>query len=136
MTVPHTPGTLAFNESEYEPNRFTIGVDGKWLMSIQHNGEQLVEVQRANMQRLVDCWNASLGVTDEMLEAFEVDLDRIVQTSTEIARQRDALLDTLKGLQGRLLRSIKAGASASEAYDSFYQQDVDDAITQTTRATS
>jgi hypothetical protein len=68
MTL-HTTGTMTFKESEYEPNRFTIGVDGNWLMGIQHNGEQTVLRQRENMRRLAACWNACYGIPTEVLEA-------------------------------------------------------------------
>ena len=37
-----------------EPNRYTIfGENGRWLMSVLHNGEQGVPEQRENIQRLV-----------------------------------------------------------------------------------
>jgi hypothetical protein len=55
----------------------------------------------------------------------------IIKTACELAdvkAQRDELLDTLKDLQGRLLRCAATGASASEAFDSFYQEVVDSAI--------
>ena len=42
------------------------------------------------------------------------------------------LLEVLKELDGRLLRCCAAGASASEAYDSFYQDVVQAAINKAT----
>lgn len=68
----HTPGNLTFSIVEYEPNKYTIGSNGNWLMSIQHNGEHPTETQIANIQHLVGCWNSGmqlewLEVTPELL---------------------------------------------------------------------
>lgn len=67
--APHTPGKLAYTESEYEPNRFTVGIIGeRWLLAVQHNGEQDIRTQRENVRRLVACWNACDGIPTETLK--------------------------------------------------------------------
>lgn len=65
----HSAGELTFTESEIEPNRFAIQASGNWLMSITHNGEQVELRQRANLRRLVACWNAFEGVSTETIES-------------------------------------------------------------------
>lgn len=69
MTTPHTPGPLTTHEDAFEPNRFRLHNDGNWLMSILHNGEQLVEKQRENVRRLAACWNACQGIDTDALES-------------------------------------------------------------------
>ena len=98
MSANHTPGQLAFIESPYEANRFTIKIGKDWLMAVQHNGHQHTPEQRENMRRTVACWNACEGIdTDE--------LERIAATGgmlgpredvARIAAQRDALLAALQ----------------------------------------
>ena len=71
MTIEHTDSDLTCAEVIHESNQFMIytGPVAKWLMRVQHNGEQLVEKQRANLRRMVACWNACKGITTESLEA-------------------------------------------------------------------
>lgn len=63
-THPH----LTTLEDPHEPNIFHVHAEGNWLLKIQHNGEQLVEKQRENTQRLAACWNACMGVSTQWLE--------------------------------------------------------------------
>jgi len=96
--MSHTPGKLAYQESQYEPNRFTIGVDGKWLMSIQHNGEQMPETQRENVRRLAACWNACEGIPTETLEehALGVIGAEHSQQTYHTKHERDSLMTAAK----------------------------------------
>lgn len=99
MNTQHTMGTLEFNESPHEANRFGINVFGhNWLMSILHNGMQLVEVQRANMRRLVACWNACDGIATEKLEKVAGDTAPVFALLMETATERDALLAAITRL--------------------------------------
>jgi len=100
----NTPGKLAYAESEHEPNRFTIGADGKWLMSIQHNGEPLVETQRENMRRLVAAWNACEGSSTEWLE-FQSSVERAYQAGPPEPLETRYATELLKGV--RLLDACK-----------------------------
>lgn len=103
--APHTvhdQGELTFAESQYEPNRFTIGLNGKWFMSIQHNGEQLVERQRENMRRLVACWNACQGTSTESLEQNGVvDFQTVVEANKVTAATTEALKAQLRALEAK-----------------------------------
>ena len=60
----HTPGPWVWAESTYEPNKFSIGTDSGWLASVQHNGEQLVERQRANV--------SLIAAAPDLLSALEL----------------------------------------------------------------
>jgi len=78
--MPHTPGPWFYRE-QGEANSYAIthykerrkAVD--WLLALQHNGEQLDEEQRANMQlicaapellvALQDAWDFIENVTDD-----------------------------------------------------------------------
>jgi hypothetical protein len=109
--MSHTKANLTYTESEHEPNRFTIGANGEWLMAIQHNGEQMPETQRENVRRLVACWNACEGSSTKWLE-FQNDPDRVeqfgepepfetrytiaLQTAVRVMDQRDQLLAALQ----------------------------------------
>lgn len=91
--MSHTPGKLAYTESEHEPNRFSIGtIGGGWLLAIQHNGEQMAEAQRENVRRLVACWNACDGIYTEKLEKASGDISPVFALLMETSAQRDALL--------------------------------------------
>jgi hypothetical protein len=68
MTDNHATGRLEWSESPTEANMFSIGADGKWLMHLRHNGEQLVEQQRVNFRRMVACWNACRHISTQSLE--------------------------------------------------------------------
>lgn len=109
----HTEGALTFSESEYEPNRFTIYANGKWLLCIQHNGEQTMPQERENMRRMAACWNACEGSSTEWLEfqcnpdaveqfgarePFETRYTNELRAAVKIKEQRDELLASLKEL--------------------------------------
>lgn len=100
----HTQGKLEYSESPFEANRFGINVKGHhWLMSILHNGEPLVEVQRENMRRLVACWNACEDIDTNMLEGFSPRFlatypDRVLAERRALEAQRDELLVALRGI--------------------------------------
>lgn len=97
MNPNHTPGRLEWAESPYEANLFSIGADGKWLMSVRHNGEPLVQQQRENMRRLVACWNACEGLSTEALERSCV-AAAMVQHAAQIEVQRYDLHKALRAL--------------------------------------
>jgi len=69
----HTPGRILYHENG-EANSHALleagedGEPGNWLMTLQHNGHQTTERQRANLRRLVACWNACLNLPTDMLE--------------------------------------------------------------------
>lgn len=68
MTL-HTTGKMTWHESTIEANVYQLRIDGHWLLSVRHNGEQMPEKQRENMRRLAACWNACEGIRTEVLEA-------------------------------------------------------------------
>lgn len=114
---------LEYEESAREANRFSVGIKGRgWLLSILHNGEQLVEVQRNNMRRLVACWNACAGIDTQMLDGFSPGF---------LARYPDRALAERRTLEGhknelltRLVQAIEAsGCSVSGPTDSRAAED-------------
>lgn len=51
-TIAPTQGKLTIR-ADGEANRYTIiGPDGRWLATIQHNGEQLLDQQLANVKAM------------------------------------------------------------------------------------
>lgn len=94
-TVSHQPGTLAWREDPHEANRFTLGLNGRWLLSAQHNGEPLVDTQRANMRRLAACWNACEGLPTDVLEREPYIGMASYTMRMQAERERDAALATL-----------------------------------------
>lgn len=61
--MAQVPEKLDWEENQYEPNKFVLGSDGKWLVSIQINGELLVEQQRTLM--------AVIAAAPELLDALK-----------------------------------------------------------------
>lgn len=97
MTIEHTEGDLQFAEVIHEANQFMIytGPVAKWLMRIQHNGEQLMEKQRANLRRMVACWNACKCITTESLEANgAAGYEHTVALTKQLSEVRTVLLST------------------------------------------
>jgi hypothetical protein len=63
MSAPHTPGPWTVRE-DGDANHYTlIGPDGRWLVSLLHNGEALTERQRANL--------LLMAAAPDLLEAVE-----------------------------------------------------------------
>lgn len=113
----HTGGALIFAESEYEPNRFTIGANGKWLMSIQHNGEQTMPQQRENMRRMAACWNACEGIPTEVLQANQAGgLPWRVADQIEARVMRDELLKALQDLVKVCKLALDYGGRTTEYF--------------------
>jgi hypothetical protein len=99
--MSHITANLTYTEAWHEPNQFTILTNNKWLMSIQHNGEQLVEVQRENMRRMVACWNAcELMPTKDIEELAEIGQGVINLTvfASDMNEERDKLLEALQAI--------------------------------------
>lgn len=99
MSAQHTQATLSVWENPYEANSFQLRGDVHWLLSVRHNGEQIMDVQRENMRRLAACWNACDGIPTEALEkgrmspdAFEANESRADKAEALV----DKLLDALK----------------------------------------
>ncbi len=99
----HNPEKLKFRISAYDPNRYliVIGENSKWLMSIQHSGEQVEARQIANMRRLVACWNACQGSSTDWLE-FQNDKERV------------DLFGLPEPFQTRFINELKRGVKAME----------------------
>lgn len=126
--IQPTQGRITFKEDGDANHYSMLTEDGRWWLAILANGEQTSARQVANFRRLAACWNACDGVSTEVLEDTTSSEREILHHYVAMKAQRDELLDTLKDLQGRLLRCAATGASASEAFDSFYKEVVDGAI--------
>lgn len=72
MSAQHTPGPWLVRE-DGESNFFGVMCNGNWLLRIQHNGEQTVEKQKANIQLVV--------TAPELLAALQEILPFIPKTS-------------------------------------------------------
>lgn len=63
----HTKGRITVRE-DGEANQYAIlSDDGHWLLTLLHNGQQVTQRQRANMHRIVACWNACDGIDSQTL---------------------------------------------------------------------
>lgn len=100
----HTQTRLTFRD-DGEANVYHLMTDdGRWLLSLRHNGEQLVERQRENMRRIAACWNACKGVPTEVLEAQQsgglpwsvADQIDAAADRNRLRAQRDELLELLR----------------------------------------
>ncbi len=93
-----------------------------WHISATHtvNGERCI----GGRQAIAAVHGASKKGSIDYAEMFEANA-RLIAAAPD-------LLEALKEIDGRLLRCCAAGASASEAYDSFYQDVVQAAITKAT----
>lgn len=97
----HTPGRIRYYENG-EANSYAMleeSADGRWLLTLLHNGHDVTERQIANMRRLVACWNACEGMTTENLENVTMTGDTLLtrfqlrdKTESELTKQRDELL--------------------------------------------
>lgn len=68
MQDVRTPGKLTFH-ADGDANHYSIiDAEGQWLLSLLHNGRQVVARQEANFRRLAACWNACEGVSTDELE--------------------------------------------------------------------
>ena len=95
----HTPGRLTYIESG-EANKYTLIDDrNRWLISMLHNGEQLVHTQRENLRRIVACWNACIGINTSALEIRAHLLSAEDSHMDILTAQRDELLKTLRHIE-------------------------------------
>lgn len=77
--------------------------DGRWLLTLLHNGCDVSERQRDNLRRLVACWNACDGIKTGILESITLVGDTLLKRfaerdkiELELTTQRDELLEALK----------------------------------------
>jgi len=101
MSTIHTQGRITVRENG-EANSYAILDDkGQWLLSLLHNGQQVVETQRENLRRLVACWNACEGISTIRLERTVNNLHGRASASDrldELRAQRDELLAALRAV--------------------------------------
>lgn len=109
MSAQHTKAILSVWENPYEANSFQLRGDVHWLLSVRHNGEQIMDVQRENLRRLAACWNACQGIDTHALELMTGDLSIENQIKAghrpapkrknKYREQRDELLNALKDVR-------------------------------------
>lgn len=106
-TTQQTDAILQYEESPGDANRFSVNIKGRgWLLSILHNGEQFVAVQRENMRRLVACWNACVGIDTQMLEGFSPGF--LARYPDRVLAERKTLVMQNKQLLTRLVQALEA----------------------------
>lgn len=95
ITANPMPGKLEFVENG-EANSYNIlNAEGRWLLSMQHNGQEVLDTQRANMRRLVACWNACELLSTEQVEAIDGLMPATLAYQV-MQRQREMLLERLE----------------------------------------
>lgn len=110
----HTPGRIRYYENG-EANSFAIleeEADGRWLLSLLHNGHDVTERQKANMRRLAACWNALVHVSTEQLETGE--MYSMGQAIADLTRERDQLQDRLTDI-GNFAHDKSTGPAVPDA---------------------
>lgn len=94
----HTPGKVRF-QADGEANRFAmLTEDGRWLLTLLHNGEAVSERQAENMRRLAAAWNACEGLSTRTIEIL-AQLGGVTSKMPAVAKlaaDRDELLEALK----------------------------------------
>lgn len=102
MSAPHTPGPIAIRANGDANSYALIDADGKWLLSVLHNGDAMTARQEANMRRLAAAWNACQGIPTHALERGVVTVfeqfggpNGHTHSVGELMRQRDALMALL-----------------------------------------
>lgn len=120
MTEPtlHTPGRIRFYENG-EANSYAlleVDADDRWLLTLLHNGLDVTERQRENIRRLAACWNASVGVSTELLEAGPIVKIAGVMAKNISDKTRDELLDALQTLVDMDI-AYQRGPKVSEAVE-------------------
>lgn len=119
----HTPGKVRF-QADGEANRFAmLTEDGRWLLTLLHNGEAVSERQAENMRRLAAAWNACEGLSTRTIEILAKlgGFTSQMPTFAALAVQRDELLEALRHIKGAAMdischrRAISDCASAAIA---------------------
>lgn len=106
MTTAHTQSRITFKE-DGDANHFSmLTEDGRWLLALLHNGEQVSPTQIANFRRLAACWNACETIPTFMLEELTdkigANLGDIVDQTAAQHIQINAMLAERKHLQAQI----------------------------------
>lgn len=103
MNTPHTHGRVTFKEDGDANHWSMLTEDGRWLLSLLHNGESVSERQIANFRRLAACWNACNGIDTDDLEADSVSIIQKLHddAAKRLMAQRDKLLEALRVVQSQ-----------------------------------
>lgn len=95
ITADPTPGKLEFMENGEANSYAVLTTEGRWLLNLLHNGEATLASQRANMRRLVACWNACELLSTEQVEAIDGLMPATLAYQV-MQRQREMLLECLE----------------------------------------
>lgn len=116
MTEATTTGRIAYRE-EGDANHYAVlAEDGRWLLSLLHNGEATTERQRANLRRLAACWNACEGIDAAALERVGMGLwDLAPKLQADRDRMLSAIMAATNALNGDPAGAEGAKAVLSEA---------------------
>ena len=135
MSAQHTPGRLL---AERIPATFNPKMDGFQLVGVTPEGNDLMtvalctvnEADEANARRLVACWNACEGISDENLDRLDGHWgqgyvkERDARARAE--RQRDDLLAALRMV-------MACAGDISAAPDGLLEMALDDGDEETRR---
>lgn len=107
MSAQQCPGPLTVRANGDANSYALLTSDGKWLISLLHNGEALTEQQQATMRRLAACWNLLRGFTTEQLEtglagmvALTTQRDELLTALLQLTEDADSLCATFNRYEG------------------------------------
>lgn len=99
MSEPHTPGRVTFREDGDANHWSMLTEDGRWLLSLLHNGQAPSARQVANFRHLAACWNACNDIKTQALEKMPQPFSQLLsQEFQDVVAQRDELLEALEDL--------------------------------------
>lgn len=84
--VAHASGPWKLHEQGDANQYYVLGADGRWVLGLIHNGEMLVENQRATLARMVACVNYCADVPAERLaeDSLAIKLEHIERLTTAL----------------------------------------------------
>lgn len=87
---------ISYRENGEADSYALVDQEGRWLMTLLHNGSQVTQAQRDNLRRMVACWNAFDGMTTEGIEALPATVEQIRRAIGDIARERNRLEESMR----------------------------------------
>lgn len=101
---------ISYRENGEADSYALVDQEGRWLMTLLHNGSQVTQAQRDNLHRMVACWNAFDGMTTESIEALPGPLIQGFTVFDRIVADQKALLSAAVAARSALATALKANA--------------------------